>query len=207
MNSNLRNTIAEHGQTTELNMQTRMGRRSMQRRIAWLEQQLESVRKCWGIGAPLRWLVRRFRGTLSTEEAGATALKAVSFLDLPPFEIEVYAKGDAFISVDILRYGVWEPFETMVFRRMCEPSSTVVDIGANVGWHSLVAGYALGPEGRVIAVEPEPGNLELLRRNASRAHLKNISVDAIALGRKGGAGQLVPVGLEPRRPSHVRGRK
>jgi FkbM family methyltransferase len=45
------------------------------------------------------------------------------------------------------------------------PGDTFVDIGAHVGWHAAVAARAVGPSGHVIAVEPSPDVLAVLRRN------------------------------------------
>ncbi|MCX5951909.1 MAG: FkbM family methyltransferase [Cyanobacteria bacterium] len=40
-----------------------------------------------------------------------------------------------------------------------------VDVGANVGLHTILAAFHMGQRGRVLAVEPVPANLELLRKN------------------------------------------
>lgn len=45
------------------------------------------------------------------------------------------------------------------------PGSTFVDVGANLGLHTVAAARAVGPEGRVVAVEPTPATAEMLRQN------------------------------------------
>jgi FkbM family methyltransferase len=69
----------------------------------------------------------------------------------------------------ILAYGNWEPWTTRELMRHTPPGGTFV--GAHVGWYSLNAARAVGPKGRVIAVEPDHGTLPKLRENirASRA--------------------------------------
>lgn len=47
----------------------------------------------------------------------------------------------------------------------CQAGGTAIDIGANFGMHTLVMAQRVGPSGQVLAVEPVPGNLRLLRRN------------------------------------------
>ena len=71
----------------------------------------------------------------------------------------------------ILAYGAWEPWTTRVLMRHTPPGGTFVDVGAHVGWYSLNAARAVGPKGRVIAVEPDHATLPKLRDNirASRA--------------------------------------
>lgn len=64
---------------------------------------------------------------------------------------------------------------------------TVLDIGAHVGVFSLYA-VSKAPSAKVIAVEPEPSNLELLRKNVSLNHLENqIAVEAFGVAGKPGS--------------------
>ena len=52
--------------------------------------------------------------------------------------------------------GLYEPPVTRVVQRFAAPGATIVDVGANWGYFTLVAAAAVGPAGRVIALEPEP---------------------------------------------------
>ena len=45
------------------------------------------------------------------------------------------------------------------------PGQVFVDVGANIGYFTLLGGQLVGPQGRVVAVEAHPGLAELLRRN------------------------------------------
>ena len=56
----------------------------------------------------------------------------------------------------------WEPHTTAVFEQHVRPGMTVVDVGANVGWFSMLAAALVGPGGRVVAVEPWSENCRLL---------------------------------------------
>jgi FkbM family methyltransferase len=58
--------------------------------------------------------------------------------------------------------GDYEPYTTELFRQLIEPGMTVLDIGAQFGYFSLLA--AKHGAGRVYAFEPVPANFELLRR-------------------------------------------
>ncbi|HCX31114.1 MAG TPA: methyltransferase, partial [Blastocatellia bacterium] len=51
---------------------------------------------------------------------------------------------------------------------------TVVDIGANVGYYTLIAASVVGASGKVYAFEPEPSNYELLTRNIAANGHKNV---------------------------------
>lgn len=69
-----------------------------------------------------------------------------------------------------------------------EAGDLVFDIGAHCGVSTYHMSKLVGPEGRVIAFEPDPGNLELLKRNVARHGLGNVSVQQAAIA--GQAGRL-----------------
>lgn len=56
-------------------------------------------------------------------------------------------------------------------RRHVAPGSTVIDVGANIGYFTRAFAEWVGPEGRVLAVEPEPRNVASLRRRLRKAGL------------------------------------
>jgi FkbM family methyltransferase len=72
-------------------------------------------------------------------------------------------------------------------RSVVAPGSTVIDVGANIGFFSLRFGRWVGPGGRVIAIEPEVRNMATLRRRVRRAGLERITdfVQAAAADRPG----------------------
>ncbi len=63
-----------------------------------------------------------------------------------------------------LALGVYERCEIALMQRLCKPGQVMVDIGANVGLYTAIAGLALGPSGRVIAMEPEPESFGYLQK-------------------------------------------
>ena len=73
-------------------------------------------------------------------------------------------------------YGNWEPEEAALLRELTPVGGHVVDLGAHVGYHTLVAAAAVGPTGRVTAVEANPDNAKLLRANVERAGAMHVRV-------------------------------
>ena len=67
-----------------------------------------------------------------------------------------------------------------------KPGMTFVDIGANVGFYSIIAGRVVGPEGRVLSFEPNSENCRLIMLSASRNHIDNLSLFPFALGDRTG---------------------
>ena len=74
-------------------------------------------------------------------------------------------RDDEVITPNLIRWGVWEARETQFLRELLRPGDTFVDVGANIGYFSVLAARCMGSGGYVIAFEPEPRNLELLRMN------------------------------------------
>jgi FkbM family methyltransferase len=82
----------------------------------------------------------------------------------PSFHMAVYKEEDI-VSNNIANVGTWEPAEVSeMFLTYSSPKSMegklFVDIGANVGWFSLIA-LAKGYE--VLALEPAPANIQLIK--------------------------------------------
>jgi FkbM family methyltransferase len=69
------------------------------------------------------------------------------------------------LDPDVALRGTDAEIETVKWlRSVIEPGMTVIDVGANVGQLTLEMAHLVGPTGRVIAIEPGPGNLAVLRR-------------------------------------------
>jgi FkbM family methyltransferase len=66
--------------------------------------------------------------------------------------------------------------------RFVQPGFTVIDVGANIGYNAIYAARRAGASGRVVAVEPTPDNLAVLRRNVEAAGLSNIVIEPVAAG-------------------------
>jgi FkbM family methyltransferase len=91
------------------------------------------------------------------------------------FPFGIHTGTDQFISGDLARDGVWEPFETQVFSRLCKPGDSVLDLGANIGWYSTIAAKILGNNGSILAFEPDETNARLLEMNLAISDVHNIA--------------------------------
>lgn len=129
-----------------------------------------------GLGSWVSRLLGRTAAQQAEPEAPTIQLKSY-----PDLRIEVHAKFDRFISAEIAQNGEWEPFETLLVDRMLSPGDVFVDIGANIGWYTIIGAAKVGPAGRVYAFEPEPLNHALAARNIARNGLKNVTLERIAI--------------------------
>lgn len=81
---------------------------------------------------------------------------------------------DPLDSLNLSVFGVYEPFETEVMAKLVKPGWTVVDIGANVGYYTLLLANLVGKSGRVVAFEPDPDNYSILCRNMKLNSFENV---------------------------------
>lgn len=68
----------------------------------------------------------------------------------------------------------YEEGTTELFERVLRPGHVVFDVGAHVGYYTLLAARLVGPQGRVYAFEPDPHNFELLQRNIVLNRYRNV---------------------------------
>jgi len=72
---------------------------------------------------------------------------------------------DAMVTPWLVLDGLWESHVTGWFQETLKPGQIFVDVGANVGYFTLLGASLVGAGGRVVAVEAHPHLAELLRRN------------------------------------------
>ena len=86
-----------------------------------------------------------------------------------------------FIQTRIYHFGLWEPNITAVFVAVVKPGDIVVDIGANIGYFTLLAAKLVGPTGSVVAIEASPKIVHLLKNNIAKNAHENIRVENLAV--------------------------
>lgn len=88
----------------------------------------------------------------------------------------------------IFVFGLWEPDMTAFVRQHLRPGDYAVDVGANIGYFSLLAASRVGATGKVIAIEPVPRALSILHRNVQENGLQAvIHVKPLAVGHQSGS--------------------
>jgi len=97
---------------------------------------------------------------------------------------------DRLIALFLLKLGMLEKREMDFFKKTVRKGWTVLDIGANIGYPSLLFSKLVGERGRVIAFEPDKNNLEMLRKNIKVNNCKNIVVVPMAVSDRTGNGTL-----------------
>lgn len=85
------------------------------------------------------------------------------------------------IDSSIYYRGCFEPMTTAVINKYVRQGMTVLDIGANIGAHTLRLAKLVGEDGKVIAFEPMSWAFSKLERNIELNDFSNIIIEKIAL--------------------------
>lgn len=127
-----------------------------------LTRRLPRVRGAGVIGTQVaRWYSRKPRPWVTTEVLGMT-------MELDP--AEVVDSGLLFMP------QLYDPQEIRWISDNLRPGDCFLDLGANIGFYSLVASRAVGAGGRVVAVEADPSTVTLMQRNLDLNDAANVTI-------------------------------
>src|SRR5690606_3608154 len=101
------------------------------------------------------------------------------------FHLHMQTHGESdLVSRMLLADKIWEAYETELMIHHVHAGNCVVDIGANLGYYSLIGSKLVGDSGKVFAFEPEPKNFHLLEHNIKLNELNNVHCFQSGLGNK-----------------------
>lgn len=164
------------------------------RAFTWLIGGLRAIlRILQSQGAYVHPIGKILRGVLLIPVFGCMlVLLRVRAALLGPLRIEtVTADGDRIachlpdlIQMYLYVFGVWEPDLAAFIRGQLRSNDVFIDVGANIGFDSLLASRAVGDAGRVVAIEASPmvfkRLLETLRLNGSPTNVRTINMAVAA---------------------------
>ncbi len=108
-----------------------------------------------------------------------------------PLGIYIHDERDRFVSARLREEGIWEPYETALLMQILQPGDVFVDVGANIGYFSLLAALRVGQAGAVFAFEPDAANHELLQRSSLANGLtQTIHAERAGLAEQAGEARL-----------------
>ena len=141
---------------------------------------------------------------LSREEAEIAIRARVQTIYLGEKRVlsRILGHQKVFLSTDDLGFaghvmldGFWEIWLTLFMSRFVMPGMTVIDVGANFGYYTVLFGEAVGSGGRVVAVEPVPSTARLLALSIElNGYTRYTTLHEVALGQNanGEAHMFVP---------------
>lgn len=112
--------------------------------------------------------------------------------------VQVFSEGhkifidskDTGIAPFLLMGKPFAPDEIALLKKILKPGMVFVDIGANIGYFSLIASKLIGETGKVFSFEPDPDNFFLLEKNIKANNYKNIIAVKKAVADKIGKAKL-----------------
>ncbi|MFN8633872.1 MAG: FkbM family methyltransferase [Chloroflexota bacterium] len=134
-------------------------------------------------------LRRMLRDLCHTKVPGRyVAVEALSFAYTDRDEPLVRIGSRGKLSCDLrdqvqrqIYFGIYDEPETRLARRLCTPGSVCLDVGANVGYYTILMADAVGSSGMVHAFEPIPDLADRLERNAELSGLSQIRLNRAAV--------------------------
>lgn len=98
----------------------------------------------------------------------------------------LFLKNDTYIGRSMRTYGEYAQLELDFLEALIEPGQWVVDGGANIGCHSRMMARKVGPNGGVLAFEPQRFVFQVLCANLALADLQQVQAFPVALGDRDG---------------------
>jgi FkbM family methyltransferase len=97
---------------------------------------------------------------------------------------------DPGVSRQLLRYGDFEHHITEIVTRVVKEGDVAVDVGAQIGFFTLLLAKKVGPKGKVFGFEPDPDNFDLLKKNLTINAYNNVTLEQKACADQTGRGRL-----------------
>lgn len=109
-----------------------------------------------------------------------------------PLGMRIWVSGkDAGLGLFLRMQGRFEPIQTGMFLKTVKKGDVVIDIGANIGYYSVLASKLVGKSGKVFAFEPDPQSIKLLERNIRLNNCQNVEVVASAVDSISGMATII----------------
>jgi len=112
------------------------------------------------------------------------------FVDKTRFGSEISGYTGHLLDCHILLFKEWEPVITQWIEERLEEGDTFIDVGANIGYYSLLASKLVGTKGQVVAIEASPTMFQSLQENLSRNEAQNVRSVNIAASDHSGSIEL-----------------
>jgi FkbM family methyltransferase len=135
-------------------------------------------------GSPLKEVVTHYLQSLefTNRHLLRPSVPSVALHTLDGFRMFLMT-DDLAVCRDIAALGIHEPAVTRSVEAVLRPGMAFVDVGANVGYFSMLAASRVGPSGEVFAFEPSQTNVKLLHLNRVLNGFQNVRIFPFAAGR------------------------
>lgn len=94
----------------------------------------------------------------------------------------VYNENDQYVGASLANYGEFSRVEADFFAQVCKPGDNVIEVGANIGAHTVGLAKMVGSQGNILAFEPQRIVFQTLCANISINSLTNVKCFQYAVG-------------------------
>src|SRR3990167_6694466 len=95
-----------------------------------------------------------------------------------------YLEEDKYVGELIASTGQYEPYESKLLIKNIKDGDIVIDVGANIGYYTLLFAKKVGENGKVFAFEPDSASFAILEKNIKDNKFRNVEAFNIALSDK-----------------------
>ena len=85
---------------------------------------------------------------------------------------KMFTHGNDGLALSIFK--VYEPAQTKIVKQYVHEGDVVIDIGAHVGYYTLLMAQLVGKKGKVFSFEPDPLNFQLLKKSVEINRFDNV---------------------------------
>jgi len=103
---------------------------------------------------------------------------------------EFYLQKNGAVSLDLTRRGIFEVPITNYVKNNLKDGQWAIDVGANIGYYSLLFSGLVGKNGKVFSFEPEKSNFEILKKNLAVNSINNVQIENVAISNTDSEGKL-----------------
>lgn len=107
------------------------------------------------------------------------------YFDRHTFKIEINP-SNGYLDAQIHAHGLYEPHIIETMYQHIKPGNTCIDIGANIGHHTILMSHFVGEKGHVYAYEPIPYLRDQMARSLAINSIHNVTIHDVALSDKEG---------------------
>ena len=97
-----------------------------------------------------------------------------------------YYSNDEYIGKSLSEYGEWSEGEVVLLKKLVNDNENIIEIGSNIGTHTIPLAKHVSNGGLVYAIEPQSQNYKLLSKNIKDNELKNVKIFKLAISSKKG---------------------
>jgi len=151
-------------------------------------------------GASEVWLVKLRQSAIEFfPESGIVVSETCRIIE-GKYGVFLALRTDCGVAEQLGATGVWEQEQVDLFHRLVRPGECVLDVGANIGHHSVVLSKLVGETGRVIAFEPQMQMFNLLNANLVLNRCRNVLPFKAAVGERASKLRMAPISYDDFQP-------